>query len=298
MVAPAVAFIALLLIDRMPDKDIPENPYFDRQKWTLREGYLVLIPTAGFACVTYSPPDGSFFALAGLSLLSHIVLLTATCALYYLLIHKLYHVDTSLFGLDKLSFLSKGVLTANVAIPLSLLAFHSSGQMATLQPPLEARPAPEAAMIAASSLLSSCLVIPLRELLFRGVLYPPVARKIGRYPSIIVLSFIECLIYVNPFSGATLMNIWSAVLVAFLSSLVWYGFYMWTKSLYPLVIVSMAFHWWITKSGICVALGSRVDAAIFDQVWFYIPLAVLIVIDMYWIMAKFSMRDGLEKQGA
>ena len=288
MVAPAVAFIALLLIDRMPDKHILEDPYFDRQKWTLREGYLVLIPTIGFACVTYSPLDGSFFALAGLSLLSDIVLLTATCALYYLLIHKLYHVDTNLFGLDKLSFLSKGVLTANVAIPLSLLAFHNSGQMATMQPPLEARPAPEAAMIAASSLLSFCLVIPLRELIFRGVLYPPVARKIGRYPSSIILSFIEYLIYAyaTPFSGATLMNISFAVLVTVLSSLVWYGFYIWTKSLYPLVIVSMAFHWWSTKSAVCVALGSRVDAAIFDEVWFYIPLAVLIVIDMYWIMAK------------
>lgn len=290
IVAPAVAFTALILIDRMPDKHVLENPYFNRQRWTLRNGYLVVIPTIVMVWVTDLTR-----ASAGLALATDIVYVTGTCALYYLLIHKPHNVDKTMFGLEKSSFLSKGIPTANVVIPLWILAVGSADQMATAQPVLAARPTPEAGVIAALSLVDLCLVTPLRELLFRGVLYPSASRKIGRCGSIVVLSLTHCLIFLGPSRYATPVDISYAALVGFLFSVVWYLLYVSTRSLYPPIMVHMALQLWSTKLAVYGALESRVDALTFDKLWCYIPIAVLIVIDMYWIVAKYVTRSGGKK---
>ena len=93
MVGPAVGLIALVLMDKIPDKYTLEDPYFNRQRWTLQNAYVVLIPSIALAWVVYRPLDMSLYALAGLSLVGGIVLVTATCGLYYFLIHKPYNVD-------------------------------------------------------------------------------------------------------------------------------------------------------------------------------------------------------------
>lgn len=255
MVAPAVSLIALVLMDKMPDKYTLEDPYFNRQRWTLQNTYVVLIPSIALARVVYPPLDMSVYALAGLSLVGGIVLVTATCALYYFLIHKPYNVDKRVFGLEKSAFLSKGVLTANIVIPIALLAFHAAGQAQTMRPFPAPCPVPEAAMALASSLLDFFVLMPLRQLVFTGVLYPPVARNIGKLRAMLVLSFIQCLIFVGPSLSAALEDILLSTFATFLFSLMWYGLYVRTRSLYPPCNSSNGLRMVVYKAGSLLLLG-------------------------------------------
>lgn len=234
----ALVILAFLAADS-EDNHADHSAFFARQKWTVKDAYAAvfcamgLIFTYSVLLPLWSSAPTSYLEMGSWAVVWWMFAIPTCNEL------RRHHGVTRLtFGIDKTHFLGSGVLALNIA-----LGYFSLSAAGVRIPPSEILGTGPLflsswanAVISGSILLFSFdaaifgFGLPFfEELLFRGFLYAPVARRAGKWTAIVGLALVECLLYVN------LDVAQSAVMFAVFVLL--YLIYVRTESLLPPLIL-------------------------------------------------------------
>jgi membrane protease YdiL (CAAX protease family) len=274
-----VISIILIVIAKIRRERSLTKPLFSGHQWTLNDAYKVLIPVLGVAYFELILRNtinqcGGFVALIRM-----VVYGTAIYVLYYMFIKKKYQINTTTFGLDEGKFLTSGVLNANIAIILAMLAIlyfpepvlPSVGGTSTLYGlPVYAG--------AIALLLIVLLGAVLEELLFRGVLYAPVARKTGPFIAVVLLSIVGGLGHLR-YSGVEVLSV--IIIFAFL-----YWIYIRSSSLYGPIIWHMTKNLVGSRHAIAPYLVGHLDSQTLDKYYICGLIITWITINLLWLWRK------------
>jgi len=284
-----VIVIILAIIIRIGhDRPLHER-FFEEQKWRLNDAYKIVIPLLALVYLQFIlhyvlPQYGSFFS-AIFGPLYCIIIYGG----YYFFIKKVYGVSAIVFGLDRAKFLKSGVRNANIAIILSLLVIilQSKDNLVYLVPAFSTftkdwvpadiiRNANNYMnLISVYLLVLAVFVIPVfEELLFRGILFTPVARRIGMWKAIGLLSVFGALGHLH-FNIETI----GGVVLWFLL----YWIYVRSASLYGSIIWHMAFNFMLLRyAGV---LASDIDGNTLDKYYTCGLLLLLLFVNSVWLAA-------------
>jgi uncharacterized protein len=242
--------------------------FFDDQKWTLGDAYKILIP---FLALTYAHlvlVDPVRMPHPTQLLMIDLLLCIALYGLYWRFIKKRHGVTWSTFGLDNTSLNKSGLILFNVA-SISVLfghgiprAFGWSDSNAQV---------PVSLGLDAIHLSTSILILPiLEELLFRGVLYAPVARRVGSPAAIGLLTVVNSL--------AHLHYTWETLVVA-VGFFLLYCVYVRSLSLFGPII------WHITWN-LVSHLDYRPSSYALEPYLLLGLLVLLIIVDSVWLLGR------------
>ncbi|HTY22587.1 MAG TPA: CPBP family glutamic-type intramembrane protease [Desulfomonilaceae bacterium] len=191
--AKVIALIGILIaIARVRHPNPLDDPFFDTQNWELSDAYKLIVPIALLSylqsIIYHLLLDRmSDYWLLWFCMTSGGLAFIATYAIYYWVIKKPHEIRRTVLGLDKAKFWNSGVIHLNIAVIVLLLVItdykHPAISTNTTSPDMNL-------MIAVTlGLVVTIFLWPvLEEILFRGVAYTPVARRIGRWKSIGLLS--------------------------------------------------------------------------------------------------------------
>ena len=273
------AAVVLLFIFVFSKSEPDDSNVFPRQKWTLRDAYKAVVYSL---CMIFC------FILMSLWLgpptpeqarLNWVLVCGWFLSFYHNYIGRPYRVKLVDFGVDKAHFLGSGVFALNVAGGYYLL----SAAGITI-PPLDS------VFRAASPPVSSTLDAGLygfvlafcEELLFRGVLYAPVARGAGRGTAIVGLALAECLIHTRLDAEQTIVML--LVFAAF------YLVYSMTESLLGPVILHIGINVPVWQPAAMAATAGYFPASAATALSIGIPLIALLVVDGWWLLNRQARR--------
>jgi membrane protease YdiL (CAAX protease family) len=259
IINPILALAILAIISMIHENRPVRDPFFADQKWTLTDAYKVFLPLFIILCapplVSQLLPNPPMDMRLVLQLITSSIWCIAIYALFCAVIKTSYGVTVSTFGLQKEKFLQSAVFPANIVMIL-LLGIVSGKEMVSQSSVYNYT------MTDTSLGLFLLVVIvfvspPLEELLFRGILYPPVTRRIGRWPAAVCLS---CTFSVGHAIGDI-----RAALGLFLSSLLLFYVYGRSKSLYSPIILHIGINCIVARPEIKRLLAANIDGAVLDK---------------------------------
>jgi membrane protease YdiL (CAAX protease family) len=274
-----MALAILGFIARVPENLSDHCPFFAQHKWTLRDAYRIL-----FCLIAVQFLDAILFAVwlrflprtPVVILMSGAVLVIPsiiTCCLYYFTISRHYGINVSIFGIDKSKFLKRGLVSANITMILFALlgAFRA---IPPLSPGASEWPIGFLLTVAVLGFLGPAT----EELLFRGILYAPVARRAGKWKAIIALSLVECLMHTN-------FGIEQSI-PQFLFWILLYHIYVRSESLLSPIILHMAFNALSWQPMGMAMMASCMDIRSVRLFWISGPLLALLVMFAFWLAAS------------
>ena len=286
-----VAIALILVMIAKNRNEVPlDDPFFDSQPWTLRDAYTILIPVLTLVGAQF----GVYYALTGASLhWSPIpslfpILYTVLCGSYYLCIHRPYKPTWSTFGLDRFKFLTTGVRHINSAGAILILVLLFS----VVQNSSPAHPGTPAAGMTAATIgtlflfLGTIIGVPvIEELVFRGILYTPVARRLGSWKAMAFLALV--------FDGMHLDRDGVETVLLYAAGFFLYYGYAKSRSLW----VPIIWHVWIIfgtfKPGIAYVLAPLADSATLDRCYLYSLVLGLIAINVW--RHRYFKKHGLTR---
>lgn len=143
------------------------------------------------------------------------------------------------------------------------------------------------AYVCLSALLVVFVAPILEELLFRGILYAPVARKIGAWKAVVLLSLVGGLWHLDHTFAESFGNI--------VLSLLLYYTYVKSRSLYPPTIWHVAVNFNSIRSDVATALVGYIDSHALDGYYIWGISCVLLIINSLWL-ATFLTRADLNQR--
>lgn len=282
-----IAAIILGLIAKFPgDRPPLKEPFFAGQKWTLTDAYKVLAPMCIMLWVTLVlsqivPYPGPSWQLK-LQLITSSIWCIAVYALFHFIIFKRYRMDVTVLGLDKAKFLRAAILAMNIVIILFLFSL-----LLKIDSPAVISIAVDYSKSEMSVFLLLTFIIVfispvLEELLWRGILYAPVARKVGPWQAAALLSLAEGLLHFQGYLPHTIGH--------FLSSLLCYYVYKRGKSLYAPIIIHIGYNFCGSRLVIEKALASHFDSRVLDKYYIYAVVFCGIIVNALWLTKLFTKK--------
>lgn len=248
------------------------SAFFARQKWTLENAYDVVWGLMGLIFL-FKVLDPLWFNDASTDtylygMICFIAVLMAVSS--HREAGQSYGMTWAVLGIDRTHFFGSGVVALNIVLVYSYLLASGAGIASSYHLATEASPF--------SSWLDPIVIgfgwVFIEELVFRGILYAPVARRIGKWTAIVVLAFVECLIHVD--IGV------SQTIVVFVVFVLLYIIYIRTESLWAPVILHIGINMplWLPKS---------------MPTW--APLVPLIAVDIWWLVDYLTRGNRDHDQG-
>jgi membrane protease YdiL (CAAX protease family) len=248
-----------------------EKSFFHNQKWTLSDAYKILIPFLALNYVLVLLDTARMLPTQRLMIqLIPLLACIALYGLYWRFLKKKHGVTWSTFGLDNTSLNKSGLIHFNVASILVLSVFgiprafgwsHSNAQV------------PVSLGLDAILSLSGGILIPpiVEELLFRGVLYAPVARRVGSRAAIGLLTVV--------YSLGHFEYTWETLAAVAVTSFLFYCMYVRSLSLFAPIIWHITWNLMIdlVYSPRCHALEPYLLLGL---------LVILIVVDSVWLLGR------------
>ena len=281
----------LAIIARMHDSRALGDPFFDFHKWNLYDAYRVLMVPLAFTYAlfviyhTLTLSDRGIFILqvAGASLYCVIIYIC-----YIKIISGSLRINVEVFGLNKTKFLKSGVVHANIAGMFILLSFTDP----KLWVLCKSGPVSHTASVSwyLFFLFLVVFIAPfLEELLFRGILYAPVSRRIGSWPGIATLSAVGVLAHL---SYGVIPTAYGYV-VQFLL----YSVYRRSKSLYGPIIWHMALNFVNKRPEIALGLAPHLEYTTVYGVCIGTVFVGLTIINGFWL-TEYIRNRKLERNSA
>jgi membrane protease YdiL (CAAX protease family) len=188
----AVAYLLLVILADCKGNHPDQSALFARQKWTLEDAYHVFFGLINLIFVfkvllplwfpDNPPTDSSLYGW-----------MCFVAVLLHREIGQKYGITWGHFGINKTRFFGSGVVALNIALGYSYSLASGVGIPTAFNLATGARPVSQ--WFDPITIGFGCVFI--EELVFRGVLYAPAARRIGKWAAIHVLAFVECLIHVD-----------------------------------------------------------------------------------------------------
>ncbi|MEW6351492.1 MAG: CPBP family intramembrane glutamic endopeptidase [Thermodesulfobacteriota bacterium] len=275
-----IAALVLWLIFALWKTKVDDSKVFARQKWTLTDAYkafaygplpMVVVPYLMSLWLGPVPLQTNRMAW------NNVCIWVFGC--YYATVGKPYGVKLVDFGIDKAHFFGSGVFALNVAAGYYLL----SATGITI-PPLDSvfRAASPPVSSTFDAGLYGFILAFCEELLFRGVLYAPVARRVGGGTAIVGLALAECLIHTTLDAGQSI--------VMFLVFAAFYLNYSLTESLLGPLILHIGINVPVWQP---VTMAAATGYLACDTVKFLFigaPLVALLIVDGWWLVNFRSRR--------
>jgi membrane protease YdiL (CAAX protease family) len=255
------------------------DPFFADQKWTLSDAYKILLPVliAVFLLFVLSElvPSWSLKTRLLLQLITNSLWCVAIYVLFHVVIKTPYDVTATTFGLQTTEFLRAAVLPTNVVTILFLVtipAVNSKFQ-------LKAHPYTQMEILSGLLLMAmSVFVAPLlEELLWRGILYPPVIKRMPKWQTITCLCFAESLSHVQ--ANVEMVGL-------FLTFLFLYFVYDKSKSLYSSIILHIGLNFIAARPVIEALLSTHIDRQALGIFFICIVLFFAFCINLAWFLWK------------
>lgn len=269
-----VILIILAIIIRIGDDRPLDQPFFEDQKWRLNDAYKILLPLLALTYLQFILHHTLNRYAPTMSLIFVLLYCAAIYGCYYLFIKNVYNVSNTVFGLDKAKFLKSGVFHTNIALILALLAI-------IFGPKLDVPSAPNRQInlifIYSMAFLGIFVAPVLEELLFRGILYQPVARKIGALKAVGLLSLVGGLWHLHYSETDTLR------VIIFFTLL--YCIYIRSTSLYGPIIWHMTVNFMGMRSDVATSLRGFVEHQTLDEFYVCCLVIVLLTINALWLTA-------------
>jgi membrane protease YdiL (CAAX protease family) len=268
--------IFFVLIARMHEGHALAAPFFESQRWSLNDAYRIIVPLVALNYLVFMihrmlPQYEAFLTLVFAPIYC-IVMYGAYC----FFTRNAYRASAISFGLDKVKFLRSGVRNANIALAIVLLFI-------ICDPGATATPVETSAEHLNLALLLNLIIflvvvfaVPvLEELLFRGILYAPVARRIGAWKAMGLVSVVGSLSHVHYTAVETLYTI-----VIFF--LLCYG-YVRSTSLYGPIIWHATLNFVVFRSEVATALTGYVGGQTLDRYYICGLFLLLLVVNSLWL---------------
>jgi membrane protease YdiL (CAAX protease family) len=275
-----IALVLLAIIAKLSETKPVCDPFFADQKWTLAEAYKVLVSLLALLIPSFILSrlysDLHFDTRLILQLVTSSAWCIAISGLFWFFVKVPYNVNASTFGLQKAKFLSNAVVPANIVTFFflsSILGEKSSPQLSPYVYTIKEISFGLVLLVVAVFVSSA-----LEELLFRGILYPPVMRRIGKWQAIIYLSLTESLLHVQGNIGDTFGR--------FLTSLLLYFVYGRSKSLYGPIIFHIGFNAIAWQPRIKNLLAVHIDSKTLDHYSVWSILFLAFCINLSWFMRR------------
>lgn len=274
-----VALAILAYIAKFPETKPLCDPFFANQKWTLSDAYKILLPLliAVFLLFILSKlvPKSSLDTRLVLQIFTGLLWGVAIYVPFLLIIKAPHGVTASTFGLQKSEFLQAAVLPTNIVTILFLayiFAVKSPSQV-------NAFPYSDLEIRAGLLLLVTMVFVvpPVEELLYRGILYPPVRRRMPKWQAIACLSLVESLSHVQ----ATYQ-----IFGLFLWFLLFYFVYVRSKSLYSPIILHIGSNFIAARPQIKTLLAAHIDGKTLDQCFILSILLFAFFINLCWFIRR------------
>ncbi len=275
-----VLVILFVLIARMHGTHALPSPFFEGQRWTLNDAYKIVIPLLALHYLIFMihhqmlTQHGSSMASVYAPIYS--VVMYGGC---WLFIRNKYDLRAVEFGLDKAKFLTSGVRNANIALAIALL-------FVICDPGATAAPINSAAKDLNPTLLLhfiTFLVVVfaapvLEELLFRGILYTPVARRIGVWKAMGLVSVVGSL---NHLHATEVQTLWLFALFFLLC----YG-YVRSASLYGPIIWHATLNLVLFRPEVATAFTGFVSGQTLDRYYLCGLFLLLVAVNSLWLAMK------------
>jgi membrane protease YdiL (CAAX protease family) len=280
-VSKLILVVAILFsIVYLPETSPEASAFFANQKWQLRDAYeiavyvifLIFLGSIFFPLWAGQPSSMDTIYWGGVCLL--------ILAGYHSLLARRQSIRWLDFGIDKTRFLRGGVPALNIALVyFALLA-------AGVRIPLLNRLATESRLLNSwvdATIIGFALAF-CEELLFRGILYAPVARRTGKWLAIVMLSLVECLIHLKldvPQSG-----------LMFVVFVIFYCVYIWTESLWAPLILHIGINVPLWQPMSMAATARYLPSNIEEFLYIYLPIFTLLIVDVCWLVNFMSRRTS------
>jgi len=274
-----IALVILAVITKTPHDRTLQDPFFADQKWTLIDAYKILLPLCTLLMLTsvlsqmwgYPPVHLQLI----LQLITSSIWSLAIYGLFHFIIEKPYRITPSIFGLDKAK-LSAGVLPLNIVIILFLFSLGiKSDSLGIISVAIEY--SKSGVLLFLLLMLVINVISPVfEELLWRGILYVPVARKVGTWQAIGLLSFVESLLHLHGGLHETAGH--------FLYGLLCFYFYKRSRSLYGPIILHIGRNLCVSRLVIGKALAPYADGRVIDKYYVYTFFFCGFIINAIWLI--------------
>lgn len=279
-----VVALAILVFIAKSHKTKPVcDPFFADQKWTLTDAYKILLPLliGVFLLFMLSKlvPEPSLDTGLVLQIFTDLLWGVAIYVPFLLIIKDPHGVTARTFGLQKTEFLRAAVLPTNILTILftilvlgSLFAGKSSSQV-------NAFPYTDLEIRLGLLLLVTMVFVgpPVEELLYRGILYAPVIKRMPKWQAIACLSLVESLSHVQ----ATYQ-----IFGLFLWFLLFYFVYARSKSLYSPIILHIGSNFIAARPQIKTLLAAHIDGKTLDDYLIWSVLFFAFCINLCWFIQK------------
>jgi membrane protease YdiL (CAAX protease family) len=272
-----IALAILAFIAKFRATKPVSDSFFADHRWTLADAYKILLPFAfaGFIIISLGRllPEPSAHTKTVLNIGNILVWCVGQFAIFWLVIKIPHKITASTFGLQKTEFLPAAVLPINVVTVLFL---------STARNPPQSDPFlfPNVPILLNLLLLVTVIFVrpPLEELLWRGILYAPVTRRISKWQAIACLSLTESLLHMPE-------NV-EAIFWLFLGFLFLYFLYARNRSLYGPIIYHIGWNFIASRPHLHKLVSSCIDINIFDKYLIWSVLLFTICINLLWFIQK------------
>lgn len=274
-----VIAIILAIIARLGHDRPLMQTFFQSQNWTLNDAYKIVIPLLPLVYLQFVlhqtlPQYASFLSLIFGS--TYCIVIYGS---YYLFIKKVYRISSTTFGLNKENFLNIGIRHANIALILVLLSVTLEPKIAGPSVVSTDKSTNSVLFANLTTVLLGVFMVPiLEEVLFRGILYAPVARKIGAWKAMSLLAVVSSLWHLHYTGTYVLGNI-------VVSFLLYYG-YVKRTSLYVPIIWHIAFNFMCIRSDLATALAVYTGGYISDRYYIFVIAFILLAINFTWLISS------------
>lgn len=259
-----IAIILAWIARKNMDRPLEES-FFYNQKWTLSDAYKVLIPLLALDYVLVLVDTARMSPTQRLTI--QLLACIGLYGLFWWFIKKRYDVTWSTFGLDNKK---RGLIHFNLASILVLSVFGIPRAFGWSHP--NAQMPVSVGLEAILSLSTVILIGPImEELLFRGVLYAPVTRRVGSSAAIGLLTVVHSLGHLR-YTQETLAA------VAVISFLL-YCVYVRSLSLFGPII-------WHITGNLVVYLFYHTSFYALQPYLLLSLLAILIAVDSIWLLGR------------
>jgi len=273
-----IALVILGIIARTREHRSEESLFFAQHKWTLRDAYgiLIFLIAVQFLDVVIAvwlqamPPTPAVVVISGASI---VIPLIITYCLYRINIRRHYGININLFGINKTKILKRGVGSANIVI----IFFALLGAYREI-PPLSPGASEWPIGFWLTVIVLGFLGPAVEELLFRGILYAPVARRAGKWKAIMALSLVECLMHTNFGLAESVPQ--------FLFWVLPYYIYVRNESLFVPIILHIGFNALSWQPMSMAVMASYMDILSVRLLYGCGPLLALFAIIAWWLVAS------------
>jgi len=266
-----ILIILALIAGRRGDRPF-DQPFFENQKWTMNDVCKIMLPVLAFVYVQsilLHTLTQYAMVLAPIFSLTNCI---AIYGFYYLFIGKPYGVSLTAFGLGKERLFESGVRHANFALIFALYFIIFQPRLPLPPDPLIGKQINLVSYLGIVQVLLVCLVGPvLEELLFRGILFCPVARKTGKWSAIVLLSVLFALSHLQSNQIQTL----GVVIISFLL----YCAYIKTTSLYAPIVWHAVINLMSLRLTLASAAVGHIDTQILDRYCIWGLIIVLLTVN-------------------